>query len=122
MNPERREEHVLPFADRQPGTSETRRRPVRLQPLTGSIGVITINMPRIGYLAETEKSFMERLEKLMATAKESLEIKRKVLENLPMGTSIPTRDIISAASRSGSTNTGRIIFHDRPGRCERGLS
>jgi ribonucleoside-triphosphate reductase len=50
-------------------------------PLTGSIGVVTINMPRIGYLAETEEAFMVRLEKLMFTAKESLETKRKVLEN-----------------------------------------
>ena len=50
-------------------------------PLTGSIGVVTINMPRIGYLAETEEAFMARLEKLMFTAKESLETKRKVLEN-----------------------------------------
>lgn len=50
-------------------------------PLTGSIGVVTINMPRIGYLAETEAAFMARLEKLMFTAKESLETKRKVLEN-----------------------------------------
>ncbi|MFB3926156.1 MAG: ribonucleoside triphosphate reductase [Syntrophales bacterium] len=49
-------------------------------PLTGSIGVITINMPRIGYLSQTEDDFMGRLERLMELAKESLEIKRKVLE------------------------------------------
>ena len=51
-------------------------------PLTGSIGVITINMPRIGYLSNSEKEFLERLEALMILAKESLEIKRKVLERL----------------------------------------
>ena len=50
-------------------------------PLTGSIGVVTLNMPRLGYLAESEGEFLERLEKLMYHAKESLEIKRKVLEN-----------------------------------------
>ncbi|MDP2926615.1 MAG: ribonucleoside triphosphate reductase [bacterium] len=50
-------------------------------PLTGSIGVCTINMPRIGYLAKTKKEFFARLEKLMDLAKESLEIKRKALEN-----------------------------------------
>jgi len=50
-------------------------------PLTGSIGVVTINMPRIGYLSKTKKEFLERLEKLMDLAKESLEIKRKALEN-----------------------------------------
>jgi ribonucleoside-triphosphate reductase len=58
-------------------------------PLTGSIGVITINMPRIGYLSDTEEAFMERLEKLMATAKESLEVKRKVLEKFTDGDLYP---------------------------------
>ena len=50
-------------------------------PLTGSIGVVTINMPRIGYLSKDEDEFFERLSKLMELAKESLEIKRKVLED-----------------------------------------
>ncbi len=49
-------------------------------PLTGSIGVVTINMPRLGFLSKNEAGFMERLEKLMDMARESLEIKRKVLE------------------------------------------
>ena len=49
-------------------------------PLTGSIGVITINMPRIGYLSNSKKEFLLHLEKLMEVAKESLETKRKVLE------------------------------------------
>jgi len=51
-------------------------------PLTGSIGVVTINMPRVGYLSKNEDDFIERLDKLMDLAKESLEIKRKVLERL----------------------------------------
>ncbi len=50
-------------------------------PLTGSIGVVTINMPRIGYLSKTKKDFFDRLGHLMDLAKESLEIKRKALEN-----------------------------------------
>ncbi|MEM3576895.1 MAG: ribonucleoside triphosphate reductase [Candidatus Bathyarchaeia archaeon] len=50
-------------------------------PLTGSIGVVTLNMPRIGYLAKNEDEFFERLEALMEIAKDSLEIKRKALEN-----------------------------------------
>ncbi len=50
-------------------------------PLTGSIGVVTINLPRIGYLAKTKKEFFDKLENLMDLAKESLEIKRKTLEN-----------------------------------------
>jgi anaerobic ribonucleoside-triphosphate reductase len=50
-------------------------------PSTGSIGVVTINLPRIGYLSKTKKEFFERLGHLMDLAKESLEIKRKALEN-----------------------------------------
>ena len=49
--------------------------------LTGSIGVVTINLPRIGYISKTKKDFFENLEKVMNLAKESLEIKRKALEN-----------------------------------------
>jgi len=49
-------------------------------PLTGSIGVITINMPRLGYLAQTEEEFIQRLERLMDIARDTLETKRKVLE------------------------------------------
>jgi ribonucleoside-triphosphate reductase len=49
-------------------------------PLTGSIGVVTINLPRIGYLAKTEEDFKQRLAYLLDTAKISLEIKRKVVE------------------------------------------
>ena len=50
-------------------------------PLTGSIGVVTINLPRIGYLSKDEDEFFERLEELMEIAKDSLEIKRKALES-----------------------------------------
>ncbi|MCD6593516.1 ribonucleoside triphosphate reductase, partial [Candidatus Bathyarchaeota archaeon] len=49
-------------------------------PLTGSIGVVTINMPRIGYLSKDETEFFERLDYLMELAKEALEIKRRWLE------------------------------------------
>ena len=49
-------------------------------PLTGSIGVVTLNMPRVGYLSKDEDEFFQRLERLMETAKTSLEIKRKALE------------------------------------------
>jgi ribonucleoside-triphosphate reductase len=49
-------------------------------PLTGSIGVVTINMPRIGYLSKDENEFFERLGEIMVTAKNSLEIKRVWLE------------------------------------------
>lgn len=49
-------------------------------PLTGSIGVVTMNMPRLGYLAENEIEFLDRLDHHMELAFTSLEIKRKVLE------------------------------------------
>ncbi len=49
-------------------------------PLTGSIGVVTINMPRIGYLSKTKKEFYKRLEELMDLSIKSLEIKRKTIE------------------------------------------
>lgn len=51
-------------------------------PLTGSIGVVTINMPRLGYLSKSEEEFFQRLSELMDLAMESLEIKREVLEEL----------------------------------------
>lgn len=51
-------------------------------PLTGSIGVVTVNLPRIGYLSESKEEFFERLLSLMQIARESLEIKRKMLEKL----------------------------------------
>lgn len=49
-------------------------------PLTGSIGVVTINLPQIGYLSKTKKQFFAFLSSRMDLAKESLEIKRKTLE------------------------------------------
>jgi len=50
--------------------------------LTGSIGVVTINLPRIGYLAKSEEEFFDRLDGLMVLAKGSLRIKRKVVSRL----------------------------------------
>ena len=49
---------------------------------TGSIGVVTINLPQIGYLAKNEKEFFSRLDYLMDLAKESLLAKRKVIQKL----------------------------------------
>ncbi len=51
-------------------------------PLTGSIGVVTLNLPRLGYLSKTKEEFFEKLDNLAQTAHESLEIKREVLEDL----------------------------------------
>ncbi|MCD6093400.1 MAG: ribonucleoside triphosphate reductase [Candidatus Omnitrophica bacterium] len=58
-------------------------------PLTGSIGVVTINMPRLGYFSETKEEFLQRLERLMLLARNSLEIKRKILEKFTDGDLYP---------------------------------
>ena len=50
-------------------------------PLTGSIGVVTINLARLGYLASSSEEFFSMLERRMRIAKESLVIKRKTLEH-----------------------------------------
>lgn len=64
-------------------TSELRKRGGGLfgsNPLTGSIGVVTVNLPRLAYLSKTEPEFFTRLWQQMNIAKNSLEIKRKVIE------------------------------------------
>ncbi|MCF6247105.1 MAG: ribonucleoside triphosphate reductase [Desulfobacula sp.] len=58
-------------------------------PLTGSIGVVTLNLPRIGYVAEDESRFFDRLDILIAHAAESLSIKRKILEKFTDGDLYP---------------------------------
>jgi ribonucleoside-triphosphate reductase len=49
-------------------------------PLTGSLGVVTLNLARLGYLSKDKEEFKKRLFHLMELAKESLEIKRKIIE------------------------------------------
>ena len=49
---------------------------------TGSVGVVTINLPRIAYLARDEKDFYERLDKLMDISARSLKTKRTVITKL----------------------------------------
>lgn len=49
-------------------------------PLTGSVGVITINLPRLGYESLNKEDLFTRLSHLMEVAKESLEVKRKLIE------------------------------------------
>lgn len=56
---------------------------------TGSIGVVTINMPRLGYIAKDEKEFFARLSHLMDLAKDSLEIKRKIVQRHLDGDLLP---------------------------------
>jgi ribonucleoside-triphosphate reductase len=49
-------------------------------PLTGSIGVITINMPRVGYVSKNEEEFFGKLSEIMDAARDALEEKRKTVE------------------------------------------
>ncbi|MDD9302429.1 MAG: ribonucleoside triphosphate reductase [Desulfobacter sp.] len=58
-------------------------------PLTGSIGVVTLNLPRIGYVAEDEVDFFDRLDNLIDISAESLGIKRKILEKFTNGDLYP---------------------------------
>jgi ribonucleoside-triphosphate reductase len=65
-------------------TAELRKRGGGLfgsNPLTGSIGVVTVNLPRLAYLSKTESEFKMRLWQQMIIAKKSLEIKRKIIED-----------------------------------------
>ncbi len=64
-------------------TTELRKRGGGLfgsNPMTGSIGVFTINLPRIGYLSNSVKEFKARLWRLVQIGRTSLELKRKVIE------------------------------------------
>lgn len=58
-------------------------------PLTGSIGVVTLNLPRIGYLATDEADFLARLDQLIQISADSLSIKRKILEKFSDGDLYP---------------------------------
>lgn len=70
-------------------------------PLTGSIGVVTINMPRLGYLSPDKKIFFEKLRRLMDIAKSSLETKRKMIEqNTTNGLYPYSRHYLSAVHES----------------------
>jgi ribonucleoside-triphosphate reductase (formate) len=56
---------------------------------TGSLGVVTVNLPRIGYLARNKPEFYRRLARMMDLAAESLTIKRKVINRLMEGGLFP---------------------------------
>jgi ribonucleoside-triphosphate reductase (formate) len=77
-------------------------------PLTGSVGVVTINLPRIGFLSDGESAFFARLARMVRLAAESLSIKRKVLEqftdkNLYPYSKFYLREIKNAAVSIGKT-------------------
>jgi len=49
--------------------------------LTGSVGVVTLNLPKLAYLAQSEDDFLELIEEYAELAKDSLEFKRKIIDN-----------------------------------------
>ncbi len=73
-------------------------------PLTGSIGVVTLNLARIGYLAKDEQDYFRRIAALMDVAKESLIIKRRVIERFAEGGLYPysTHYLDGIKARTGS--------------------
>ncbi len=79
---------------------------------TGSIGVVTINLPRIGYLASNEADYFARLDRLMDLAAESLSIKRKVINRLLEAGLFPyTRRYLSHLNNHFST-IGVVGMHE----------
>ena len=73
-------------------------------PLTGSIGVVTLNLPRAAYLADSKEAFFARLAELMGLAYESLEIKRKQLERFTEEGLYPYSRFYLSAIRERSGN------------------
>ncbi len=71
---------------------------------TGSLGVVTINLPQIGYLSKTEQQFFARLDYLLDLAKQSLKTKRKVIQRLLNGGLFPyTRRYLSTLDNHFNT-------------------
>jgi len=80
--------------------------------MTGSVGVVTINMPRLGHLSKNEGIYFRRLSRLLRIAKESLEIKRKVVQNNIDNNLMPyTKRYLKSLKRHFST-IGIIGMHE----------
>ncbi len=80
--------------------------------LTGSIGVVTINLNRLGYEAKDEDEFFEKLRKYMDLAKESLEIKREIInENLHRNL-LPYTKIYLGHFKNHFSTIGLIGMHE----------
>lgn len=71
-------------------------------PLTGSIGVVTINLPRLGYTAVDEDDFFDKLKEKVQLCVESLDIKRKILERFTDGNLYPYSKFYLREIKNGS--------------------
>jgi len=79
---------------------------------TGSIGVVTMNIPRIAYLSETEEEFFSRLGTLMDLAKESLEIKRKIVQRHLEGDLLPYTKIYLGTLKNHFSTIGLVGLNE----------
>jgi len=79
---------------------------------TGSVGVVTMNMPRIGYLARDEKQWFDNIDELMDLAAKSLEIKRDIVEkNIKTGF-LPFSKIYLGTLKWHFSTIGLIGMHE----------
>ena len=92
-------------------------------PLTGSIGVVTINMSRLGYLRPDQEDYLSASERDHGTvAQDSLEIKRKILENADRIWSLSLFPVLPAGcQRRLRAVLEKSFFHHWPDRYERVL-
>jgi ribonucleoside-triphosphate reductase (formate) len=80
--------------------------------LTGSVGVVTINLPRIGYLAKGRSDLYARLDRLMDLAAQSLEIKRKVITRLLEGGLFPYTKRYLGSFNNHFNTIGLVGMHE----------
>jgi len=78
----------------------------------GSVGVVTIDMPRIGYLAKDEKQWFERIDGLMELAAQSLEIKRKVVEKNIVTGFLPFTKVYLGTLKWHFSTIGLVGMHE----------
>lgn len=79
---------------------------------TGSVGVVTINLPHIAYEAKNETEFFEKLERYMYLAKESLEIKRKLVERNIQRNLLPYTKRYLGTLKNHFSTIGLIGMHE----------
>jgi len=79
---------------------------------TGSIGVVTVNMPRLGYISKTENEFFSRLGSLMDLARDSLEIKRKVVQRHLDGDLLPYTKIYLGSLKNHFSTIGLVGLNE----------
>jgi len=79
---------------------------------TGSVGVVTMNMPRIAYLSKNKDDFFHRLEYLMGLAKISLEMKREIVEKNMQGGLLPYTKRYLGTLRNHFSTIGPIDMNE----------